>query len=819
LIFSKSIYYLFTIRGRNLSTLEISKELDISKEEILNDYRIASESRQASILARKEVFMGKAKFGIFGTGKEVAQIAMAKYFQPGDFRSGYYRDQTFMMATGELTIQQYYAQLYAHTDIVADPHSGGRLMIGHYATRNLNDDGTWKDLTKIKCSSPDISPTGAQMPRLVGLAYASKLYRNNPEIQYLKEFSHLGNEVAFGTIGNAATAEGIFLEAMNAAGVLQIPMIVSIWDDGYGISVPQEYQTTKVDISKMFEGFRRTEHERGIEIFKARGWNYQEVCATYKAAVKICREEHIPVLMHITELAQPLGHSTSGSHERYKSKERLQWEDEFDCNRKFREWILESGTATEEELRIIESESFEKVKAARQESWTSYIDSMKPDYEQALDLLHQASEQSAGSNELKNLKTALEKTLNPVRSDSVRAIKKALRIIRNEDIAVKDAIRSWIRRTKIENEERYSSHLYSESKDAAINIKEVKPVYDDSSPMVDGREILQMNFESLMRKDPRVFAFGEDVGMIGDVNQGFAGLQDKFGTLRVIDTGIRETSIIGQGIGTAMRGLKPIAEIQYLDYLIFAIQTLSDDLATLHYRTKGGQKAPLIVRTRGHRLEGMWHSGSPMSMILGSLRGMYVLVPRNMTQAAGFYNTMIQSDDAALIIESLNGYRLKERLPLNLSEYMVPLGIPEILKEGRDITIVTYGSMCRIVMEAAIQLEEVGISCEVIDVQTLLPFDIHHSIFDSLKKTNRVLFTDEDVPGGASAYMMQQVVDEQNAYQWLDSAPRTLPAKDHRPAYGTDGDYFSKPNTEDVFDMVYQIMNEADPEKFPALYQ
>jgi 2-oxoisovalerate dehydrogenase E1 component len=801
-----------------LSTLEISNELEISKEEILNDYRIASESRQASILARKEVFMGKAKFGIFGTGKELAQIAMAKYFQPGDSRSGYYRDQTFMMATGELTLQQYYAQLYAHTDIQADPHSGGRLMIGHYATRNLNDDGSWKDLTKIKCSSPDISPTGAQMPRLVGLAYASKLYRNNPDLHYLKEFSNHGNEVAFGTIGNAATAEGIFFEAVNAAGVLQIPMIVSIWDDGYGISVPQEYQTTKVDISKMFEGFRRNEHERGIEIFKARGWNYQEVCAAYKTAVKICREEHVPVLMHITELSQPLGHSTSGSHERYKSKERLQWEEEYDCNRKFREWILSAGISTEEELRVIENESFEKVKQARQEAWTSYVNSMKSDFDQALAMLQEASEQSQSAEELKNLRTALARTLNPVRSDAVRAIKKALRLIRRENIHAKAAMQQWISRTKTENEERYSSHLYSESADAALNIREIKPIYDDNSPMVDGREILQMNFESLMRKDPRIFAFGEDVGMIGDVNQGFAGLQDKFGTMRVIDTGIRETSIIGQGIGTAMRGLKPIAEIQYLDYLIFAIQTLSDDLASLHYRTKGGQKAPLIVRTRGHRLEGVWHSGSPMSMILGSLRGMYVLVPRNMTQAAGFYNAMIQSDDAALIIESLNGYRLKERLPSNLAEYTVPLGIPEILREGTDITIVTYGSMCRIVMEAAEQLQETGISCEVIDVQTLLPFDIHHMISDSIRKTNRVLFADEDVPGGASAYMMQQVIDEQDAYQWLDSAPRALAAKAHRPAYATDGDYFSKPNTEDVFDMVYQMMNEADPERFPSLY-
>ncbi|MBX9851717.1 MAG: transketolase [Cytophagaceae bacterium] len=802
-----------------MNTEELIKDLDLSIEEILNDYRIACESRQASILGRKEVFMGKAKFGIFGTGKEIAQIAMAKYFREGDFRSGYYRDQTFMMATNELTLPQYYAQLYAHTDINADPHSAGRLMIGHYCTRSLDEQGKFKDLTKIKNSSPDISPTGAQMPRLVGLAYASKLYRQNPDLHYLRQFSDNGNEVAFGTIGNAAIAEGVFFEAMNAAGVLQIPMLVSIWDDGYGISVPQEYQTTKVDITRLFEGFRRDSHERGIELYKVKGWDYVALCRMYKEAVRLCREEHVPVLFHVYELTQPLGHSTSGSHERYKSKERLQWEEEFDCNKKFREWILQNGISTEAELLRIENEALEKVKNARQEAWNAYVDSMKGDYQEALALIAQAAEESnTHKEELHNIKIALENTVNPVRSDSVRAVKRTLLLIAHEEISVKHTLKAWVERTTRENDERYSSHLYSESDEAALKVPEVKPEYTEDSPLVDGREVLQANFEALMKKDPRVFAFGEDVGLIGDVNQGFAGLQQKFGKLRVIDTGIRETSIIGQGIGASMRGLRPIAEIQYLDYLIFCIQTLSDDLASLQYRTKGAQKAPLIVRTRGHRLEGMWHSGSPMSMILGSLRGMYVLVPRNMTQAAGFYNTMLKSDDPALIVEVLNGYRLKERLPSNLAEYTVPLGIPEVLREGEDITIVTYGAMCRIVMEAAEQLAATGISCEVIDVQTLIPFDIHHKIVESIKKTNKVIFADEDVPGGGTAYMLQQVLDEQKAFQWLDVTPRTLPAKDHRPAYASDGDYFSKPNTEDVIDLVYEMMNEIDPGKFPALY-
>jgi 2-oxoisovalerate dehydrogenase E1 component len=801
-----------------VSAQETINDLTLTKEEILNDYRILCESRQASILGRKEVFAGKAKFGIFGTGKELAQIAMAKYFRFGDFRSGYYRDQTFMMAINELSLEQYYAQLYAHTDIVADPASGGRLMIGHYATRSLDNNGHWNDLTKIKNSSPDISPTGAQMPRLVGLAYASKLYRLNPELKDIKGFSVNGNEVAFGTIGNAATAEGIFFEAINAAGVLQIPMVVSIWDDGYGISVPQEYQTTKVDIAKMFEGFKRTETERGIEIFKVKGWNYEELCRTYRDAAQLAREHHVPSLVHVEELAQPLGHSTSGSHERYKSKERLAWEEEYDCNRKFKEWILENSIATPQELKDIEDAAFDRVKKARQTAWNNFVQSMKGDLDEALALINEASTQSVQKEALLSIKNALEKTLNPIRSDAVRAVKKALKVLRFEEIPARTKLIGWVERTSRENFQRYSSHLFSQSDEAAIKVKEIKPEYSDDSPYVDGREVLQANFEALFKKDPRIFAFGEDVGMIGDVNQGFAGLQEKFGNLRIMDTGIRETSIIGQGIGAAMRGLRPIAEIQYLDYLLFAIQTLSDDLATLHYRTVGGQKAPMIIRTRGHRLEGVWHSGSPISMILGSLRGIYLLVPRNMTQAAGFYNTMLKSDDPALIIETLNGYRLKERMPVNLGEYTVPLGVPEVLKEGTDVTIVTYGAMCRISLDAAAQLEELGISAEVIDVQTLMPFDIHHLIAKSVRKTNRVVFTDEDVPGGGTAYMMREVLETQNAYQWLDSAPRTLPAKEHRPAYSSDGDYFSKPNAEDLVDLVYEIMNEANPAKYPSLY-
>ncbi|MDB5258539.1 MAG: tktA [Chitinophagaceae bacterium] len=793
-------------------------ELSLTKEEILTDYRVACESRQASILARKEVYMGKAKFGIFGTGKELAQIAMAKYFRAGDFRAGYYRDQTFVMATGELTIEQYFAQLYAHADVEADPHSGGRMMIGHYATRSLDENGLFKDLTKIKNSTPDISPTGAQMARLVGLAYASKLYRNNPELAYLDKFSVHGNEVAFGTIGNGATAEGIFFEAINAAGVLQIPMLVSIWDDAYAISVTQEFQTTKLDISKLFEGFRREPEERGIEIFKAKGWDYEELCYAYREGARLCREEHIPVLMHVHEITQPFGHSTSGSHERYKPHDRLAWEEAYDCNRKFKEWILSNGIASEEDLNHIEKEATEKVRQARQRAWDAYTASMKDDFELALQGLNAIAQESRNRDVITGIYNQLKKTLNPYRTDAIKAVKKALRLVYDENLASKAALQQWVKRTASENATRYNSHLYSQSVESALNVPFVPPVYNDDSPMVDGREVVQHNFEALFRKDPRIVAFGEDVGQIGDVNQGFAGLQEKFGTNRIVDTGIRETTIIGQALGLAMRGLRPIAEVQYLDYLLFCIQTLSDDVATLQYRTAGGQKAPLIVRTRGHRLEGMFHAGSPMSMILGAIRGMYVLVPRDLTQAAGMYNTMLKSDDPALIIESLNAYRLKERLPANLAEYTIPLGVPETIRQGTDVTIVTYGSMCRIVLEAAEELQVLGISCEVVDVQTLLPFDRYHLIVESIKKTNRVIFADEDVSGGASAYMMQKVLDEQDAYQWLDTAPRCISAEDHRTAYSTDGDYFSKSNPEDIIESVYKMMHETFPDRFPDLY-
>ncbi|MCU0416798.1 MAG: thiamine pyrophosphate-dependent enzyme [Cytophagaceae bacterium] len=801
-----------------MNSSELTREQSLTKEEILNDYRIACESRQASILARKEVFMGKAKFGIFGTGKELAQICMAKYFQPGDFRSGYYRDQTFVMATGELTIEQYFAQLYAHADIEYDPHSGGRMMIGHYSTRNLDAQGRFKDLTKIKTSTPDISPTGAQMPRLVGLAWASKLYRQNPALHSLTQFSNHGNEVAFGTIGNGAVAEGVFFEAMNAAGVLQIPMLMSIWDDSYAISVTQEYQTTKTDIAALFEGFRRDHQERGIEIVKAKGWDYEELCYAYREGVRLCREQHIPVLLHVYDLTQPLGHSTSGSHERYKSKERLQWEEAYDCNVKFKEWILSNGIATEDALESIEAAALVHVKESRQRAWDNYLKSVKQDQQKAIDLLRRAAGQSVHATVLNQLAQQLEKEQNPYRSDSVKAIKKSLRLTAQENLEVHSDLRAWTTRVTKENVERYNSFLYSQSVESALLVPEVKPEYDPEAPLVDGREVVQRNFDALLAKDPRIIAFGEDVGVIGDVNQGFAGLQEKYGEIRVTDTGIRETTIVGQAIGAAMRGLRPIAEIQYLDYIYYCIQILADDVSSLHYRSAGGHKAPLIVRTRGHRLEGMFHSGSPIQMILGAIRGIFFCVPRNLTQAAGMYNTLLQGDEPALVIESLNAYRLKEKLPTNLGTFTVPMGVPEVLRRGEDVTIVTYGSMCRIVQEAANELSTLGISVEIIDVQTLLPFDIHHTIVDSIKKTNRVIFADEDVQGGASAYMMQQVLEKQKAWNYLDAEPRTISAKDNRPAYSTDGDYYSKPSADDVMDLVYEMMHESNPQRFPALY-
>ncbi|GGC11851.1 transketolase [Dyadobacter sediminis] len=761
---------------------------------------------------------GRSKFGIFGDGKELAQIALAKAFKPGDFRSGYYRDQTIEAALGNLSWQQFFAQMYAHADLAHEPSTGGRSMNGHFSTRWLDENGQWLDQTKLFNSVCDISSTAGQIPRSIGLAYASKLYRNNKDLSYLSHFSHHGNEIVFATIGDASTSQGMFWEGMNAAGVLQIPLLTSIWDDGYGISVPVEYQTTKGSISKAMAGLQRNEDELGMEIMTVAGWDYPALIETYQKAAKICREEQVPVLVHVTELTQPQGHSTSGSHERYKSKQRLKWENERDCNLRFRDWILKNGYATDEELEQIEAEAKEYATQARNQAWQAYRKELDKEYLETIQLLQEAGQESRHGNELSNVTLELSKTYLPLRRDFVSSIRKALRIIGKNENPHKNSLQQLLRKNLLENKERFNTHLYSETTESPMHVQAVKPVFSDNSRTVDGREIIRSYFNALFEKDPRVIALGEDIGMIGDVNQGFAGLQEKYGELRITDTGIRETTIVGQGIGLAMRGLRPIVEIQYFDYIYYALATLTDDLASLRYRTAGGQKAPLIVRTRGHRLEGIWHSGSPMGAMLGSLRGMHVAVPRNFTQAAGFYNTLMQGDDPALIIEPLNSYRQKEILPDNIGEICVPLGIPEIIREGKDITIVTYGSMCRIVMEAAAQLHDLGIEAEVIDVQTLLPFDIHSSIVESIKKTNRVIFADEDHPGSASGYMMQQVLEKQNAYRWLDSAPVTISAKDHRTPYGSDGDYFTKPNMDDIIETAYQIMHEADPSNYPELF-
>lgn len=789
---------------------------NFSKEAILEDFRVAILSRQASLVGRKEVFMGKAKFGIFGDGKELAQIAMARAFQIGDFRSGYYRDQTFMMAIGALTVQQYFSQLYAHTNVELEPASAGRLMNGHFATRSLNEDGSWKDLTKMYNSAADISPTAAQMPKLLGLAYASKLFRENKGLKNFSELSINGNEVAWGSIGNASTSEGIFFESINAAGVMQVPMVIAIWDDGYGISVPQEFHTTKGSISDALSGFERTDSQKGFEIIKVKGWDYEGLMHAFFNAGKISRNEHVPVLIHVEEMTQPQGHSTSGSHERYKSAERLKWEKEWDCISKFREYILSSKIATPETLEKIEAEVKLDVKKQRETAWVEFSKEIKTELQEAIGLIKEAAENSTRKVILTQMADELARTINPIRKDVISTVRKALLTLRFDPKESKEKLKSWYENQSDKNYDRYNSHLYSESEWGILKINEIKPEYDEKSTLVDGREVLQKYFDYTLENNPKFFAFGEDVGKIGDVNQAFAGLQAKYGDLRVSDTSIRESTIVGQGIGTALRGLRPVAEIQYLDYLLYGLQMLSDDLACLHYRTKGGQKAPLIIRTRGHRLEGVWHSGSPMGMILSSLRGMVVCVPRDMTQAAGMYATLLKSDDPAIVIECLNGYRLKEKLPSNLGEYTVPMGKPEVLREGRDITIVTYGSMCKIVMEAAAELEELGISIEVIDVQTLLPFDVHGIIGESIKKTNRVIFADEDVPGGASAFMLQQVIEGQDVFKYLDSEPMTIAAKAHRPAYSSDGDYFSKPSLEDIVEKAYGIMNELDPKSFPA---
>ncbi len=783
-------------------------DFDAFKNEVKNDYKLAFESRQASLLGRKEVLTGKAKFGIFGDGKEVAQLAMAKVFQKGDYRSGYYRDQTFMFVTGMNTIQQFFAQLYAHTDLNAEPNSAGRSMNGHFGSRMLDENGHWLPQTDRYNSTSDISPTAGQMPRLLGLALASKLYKNNTELHQYTDFSNKGNEVAFGTIGNASTSEGGFWEVMNAAGVLQVPMAMSVWDDAYGISVPAKYQTTKENISAILSGFQSDELGDGIDIFKAKGWDYPELCQVYKEAIEHCRTKHRPVLIHITEVTQPQGHSTSGSHERYKSKERLQWEQDFDCIKKMREWMEEHQIATSSEIDAIEQEAIDFVNEAKKQAWDAYIAPLKQDVKDLISILESINHESA-QEAIKELKS----TKDAIRKDIGVAINKVLIATLNQKDNSRQSLKNYYQKFLKDNYERYSSHLHSESSSNALNIAEIKPIYTDEKT-VDGREVVLACFDAALQRDPRVFAFGEDVGAIGDVNQGFAGMQEKYGEIRVSDTGIRELSIIGQGIGAAMRGLRPIAEIQYLDYLLYALQIMSDDIATIQYRTKGGQKSPIIIRTRGHRLEGIWHSGSPMGMIINAVRGMYVCVPRNMTQAAGFYNLLLQADEPALVVECLNGYRLKEKLPVNISEFTVPLGVPEVLQKGNDVTIVSYGSTLRIIQDAIKKLEQVGISCELIDVQTLLPFDIHHSIVDSVKKTNKVVFVDEDVPGGSCAYMMQKVLEEQEAYKYLDAQPLTISAKAHRPAYSTDGDYFSKPNAEDIFIAIYNMMHEYNPNQF-----
>ncbi len=797
---------------------EITHELAV--EEILNDYRVAWESRHASLIGRKEVFMGKAKFGVFGDGKEVAQIAMAKTFRRGDFRSGYYRDQTFMMALGEVTIQQFFAQLYAHTDVEAEPSSGGRMMNAHFGSRMVDmHTGEFRSQVDSYNSATDLSPTAGQIPRAIGLGYASKLYREIPALHQFDRFSHKGNEVTFATIGDAATSEGMFLEAINAAGVLQVPVIFSVWDDDFGISVPKEYHTTKLSISEALAGFQRTPEEPGLEIIRVKGWDYEKLCQAYRYATELARSEHIPSLVHVEELTQPQGHSTSGSHERYKSKQRLAWEKDYDCNLKMRKWILESGFATEQELDTIEEQAKETAKTAKNKAWKEFRAELDTELSEVFPLLKQAAEQSARQEAILEIYGKLKKTINPIRQDAVKAVKKTLRLLREESSEARQALLNWLKNSDSDNHDRFNTHLHSDTGSSALKVPEIPAVFDENAAQVDGREVMRACFDHILQRDPRVFAIGEDVGKIGDVNQGFAGLQEKHGELRVTDTGIRETTIIGQGIGAAIRGLRPITEIQYLDYIYYALATLTDDLASLRYRSRGGQAAPMIIRTRGHRLEGVWHSGSPIGSILHSLRGIYLLVPRNMVQAAGLYNTMLQSDDPAIIIECLNAYRLKEKIPENIGEFTVPLGKAEVIREGKDLTIVTYGSMCRVVMDAAGQLAEVGISCEIIDVQTLLPFDLDHRILESVKKTSRVIFADEDVPGGSSAYMMQQVLEEQGAYRYLDSPPQTISSAAHRPAYGSDGDYFSKPNPENIFDRAYAMMAEFDPDRFKDIYR
>lgn len=795
---------------------------DEERQEILEDYKLAVVSREVSYIGRKETLTGKAKFGIFGDGKELPQIAMAKYFEDGDFRSGYYRDQTFMMAIGQVTVQQFFAQLYAHASVEADPHSGGRQMNAHFSTRSLNDDGSWKDLTRMKNTSPDISPTAGQMSRLLGLAQASKVYRNHDtllEQEEFQKFSDQGREIGWGTIGDASTSEGIFWETINAAGVLQIPMVLSVWDDGYGISVPRKYQTTKGSISKVLSGFQRTEDEDGFEILTVKGWDYPALLETYKQAATIAREEHAPVLIHVKEVTQPQGHSTSGSHERYKPDERLEWEEKHCCIKKMRSWLLEEEISSAEELDRIEEEAKQEAKDAKKAAWEAYTSELKEELNTVDQLLDDLIDESNHKASLKQTQKQMKAPMTSLRKHILSAARKACKTVRDEDLAAKKKLHEWLKESNEANSQRYHTHLYSESEQSPLHVEEIEPKYAVAPKIVDGRVVLRDNFEQLFEKYPETLVFGEDTGKLGDVNKGLENMQQKFGELRVSDTGIREATILGQGIGLALRGLRPIAEIQYLDYLLYCFQGLSDDLATIRYRSAGGQKAPLIVRTRGHRLEGIWHAGSPMGMILNGIRGLHLCVPRNLTDAAAMYNTLLQGDDPALVIEPLNAYRLKEKLPENLGEFTVPLGIPEIVSEGEDITVVSYGSTFNICESVLPQFEEANISVELIDVRTLLPFDRKHKVVVSLKKTNRILFVDEDVPGGGTAFMLNKVIQEQKGYFYLDSEPQCLTAKEHRGAYGSDGDYFSKPNKEDIFEAVYAIMSEANPAKYPPIYE
>lgn len=782
-------------------------------KEVLTDYRIAVESRQASYLGRKEVLTGKAKFGIFGDGKEIAQLAMARVFELGDWRSGYYRDQTFMFAKGMSSVKEFFAQLYANPDVEKEPSSAGRLMNGHFSTRILDEEGNWLSQTDKFNSSSDISPTGGQMARALGLALASKLYRENTDLHQYNNFSNKGNEVSFVTIGNASSSEGIFWETVNAAAVMQVPLLINLWDDGYGISVPARFQTAKENMSELLKGFKPTPGVPGMEIFTVKGWDYPALCQAYKQAAEFCRENHAPAMVHVVEMTQPQGHSTSGSHERYKSKDRLEWEQEFDGIAKMREWIVSNEIANESQLEEIEKEATNYVKAAQKEAWADFITPIKNEITDFCEVLSNLAAQGLQTAELTEISTALQSNTEPIRRDLGVALNKALRITLGSEAKLRKPLLEFKTKFYQQNFDRFSDNLYSQSAQNALSVPVIPA--ETGEEMADGYQVVRACFDAALERDPRVFAFGEDVGHIGDVNQGFSGLQEKYGDLRVSDKGIREWSIIGEGVGAALRGLRPIAEIQYLDYLLYALEIMSDDIATLQYRTKGGQKCPIIIRTRGHRLEGVWHSGSPMGMIVHAVRGMHVCVPRNMVQAAGMYNTLLLSDEPALVVECLNGYRIKEKMPKNIGEFTVPLGIPEVIREGADLTMVTYGSCCRVALEAAQLLSEFDIEVQIVDVQTLLPFDINHSIVELVKQTNRLVVLDEDVPGGASAYILQELLENQNVYQYLDSKPMTIAAKAHRPAYSSDGDYFSKPSADEIFTRVYEMMHESNPDKWP----